>query len=250
MRQSVQKHYKKLAQFVSLGNLGWDEIFRHNDFPGLPQLKPEAEHGPLLQRINRAFDSRFRALRPRAEVPPLFFADWISCSPEVRRQLYAYALLRRVFDSLKFLTQGMGASKSGVQSMSLYLEVQASKDGSMLRVRDPYEDFLAALSDCDLQRLRSCPVCRHFFVAWRMDQTACNKRCANQLRVARFRQKQPQYSANRKFRKRTGLGAVVHGRRQLMELNKALAEAEAHELRRKPEALSEAAELRSWKAQK
>ena len=42
MRQSVRKHYEKLAQFVALGNLGWDEIFRHNDFPELQKLKPEA----------------------------------------------------------------------------------------------------------------------------------------------------------------------------------------------------------------
>ena len=249
MRQSVRKHYRKLAQFVALGNLGWVEIFWHNDFPVLQKLKPEAEHRPLLRRVNRAFDLKFRALRPRAEVPPLFFPDWKSCSPEVRQQLYAYALLRRVFDSLSFLTQGMGGSKSAGQSMQLWLEVRASKDGSMLRVRDPYEDFLAVLSDCDLQRLRSCPVCWHFFVAWRMDQTACNTRCANQLRVARFRQKQSQYSANRKFRKRTGLSPVRHGRHQLMELNQALAEAETHQLQM-PEALSEAADLRSWKAQK
>jgi hypothetical protein len=38
----------------------------------------------------------------RNEVPPLFFPDWKSCSLELRRQLYAYALVRRVFDSLWF----------------------------------------------------------------------------------------------------------------------------------------------------
>ena len=237
MQQSVRKHYRKLAQFVALGNLGWDEIFRHNDFPELQKLKPEIEHRLLLRRINRAFDSKFRALRPQAEVPPLFFPDWKSCSLELRRQLYAYALVRRVFDSLWFLTQGIGGSKSGGgQSMQLWLEVRASKDGSMLRVRDPYEDFLAVLSSCDLRRLRSCPVCRHFFVAWRKDQAACNTRCANQLRVARFRQKQPQYSASRKFRKRTGLSAVRHHRHRLMALHQALAE--IHEPQ-KPEEPSE-----------
>jgi hypothetical protein len=232
-----------------LGNLGWDEIFRHDDFPVLQKLTPEAEHRPLLRRVNRAFDAKFRALRPSAEVPPLFFSDWKSCSLEVRQQLYAYALVRRVFDSLWFLTQGLGGSRSGGQSMQLWLEVRASKDGSMLRVRDPYEDFLAVLSDCDLRRLRSCPVCRHFFVAWRMDQAACNTRCANQLRVTRFRQKQPLYSANRKFRKRTRLSAVRHRRRQLMELGQALASAETPEPQR-PEALSQAADLRSRKPQK
>jgi hypothetical protein len=236
MRQSVRKHYRRLAQFVALGNLGCDEILRHNDFPELHQLKPEIEHRLLLRRINRAFGSRFRALRPRAEVPPLFFHDWLSCSPEVRQQLYSYALVRRVFDSLWFLTEGMRGSKSGGRRMQLWLEVKASKNGSMLRVRDPYEDFLAVLSDCDLRRLRSCPICRHFFVAWRIDQTACNKQCANRQRVARFREKQPQYLASRKFRKRTGLSAVRHHRHRLMALHQALAE--THELQ-KPEEPSE-----------
>jgi hypothetical protein len=244
MRQSVRKHYNKLAQFVALGNLGW-----HHDLLALQKLKPEAEHRSLLRRVNRAFDSKFRALRPQADAPPLFFPDWISCSAEVRQQLYAYALLLRVFDSLMFLTQGLGGSKPGMHGTQLWLEVSVSKGGSMLRVRDPYEDFLAVLSDCDLRRLRSCPVCRQFFVAWRIDQAACSTRCANRLRVARFRQKQPQYSANRKFRKRTGLSAVHHRRRQLMQLSQALAAAEAPEPR-EPEAPSEAADLRSWKPQK
>lgn len=167
----------------------------------------------------------------------------------MRQQLYAYALLRRVFDSLRFLTQGTGGLKSAGQSMLVWLEVRATRDGSMLRVRDPYEDFLAVLSDCDLRRLRSCPVCRHFFLAWRMDQTACNTRCANRLRVARFKQKQPQYSANRKFRKRTGLDAVRKGRHQLMELHQALEEDEIREPQ-EPEAPSAVTDLRSRKAQK
>jgi hypothetical protein len=236
MRESVRKHYKRLAQFVALANLGCAEILRHNDFPYLHQLKPETEHRPLLRRINRAVSSRFRALRPQTDVPPLFFSDWLSCSSEVRQQLYAYALVRRVFDSLWFLTEGMGGSKSGGQFMQVWLEIKALKDGSMVRVRDPYEDFLAALSDSDLRRLRACPVCRRFFVAWRKDQKACDARCANRLRVAKFRTKQPQYSANRKFRKRTQLSALRQGRHRLMGLHQALAETREPQ---KPEELGE-----------
>jgi len=224
MRKNVRKHYKRLARFVALANLGCDEILLRGDFPTLQQLKPEAEHLPLLCRISRAFNSRFRALQPSAEVPPLFFGSWLSCSAEVRQQLYNYALVRRVFDSLRFFTEALGSSKSGGQFTMLCLAIKAAKDGTMLRVRDPYEDFLTAVSECDLRRVRSCPMCRHFFVAWRIDQKACGTRCANQLRVARFRMKQPEYLANRKFRKRTGLTAVHNGRQKLIALHQALTE--------------------------
>jgi len=222
MRKAVQKHYKSLAPFVTLANLGWDEILRRDGFPSLHELKPDGAHGALLRRISHAFSSNFRALQTCTEIPPLFFANWSSCSAEVQRQLYNYALVRRVFDSLRFLTEAMSSSKSGGQFTMLCLTIKAAKDGTILRVRDPYEDFLAAVSECDLRRLRSCPICHRFFVAWRVDRKACSARCANQLRVHRFRAKQPEYLANRKFRKRTGLPAVRRGRHQLMALHQAL----------------------------
>jgi hypothetical protein len=226
MRKAVRKHYRRLTPFVNLANLGWDEILLRDGFPFLDELKPEGEHRPLLRRISHAFSSKFRALQPHTKIPPLFFANWSSCSAEVRRQLYNYALVRRVFDSLGFLTEAMDSSKTGGQFTMLCLAIKASKDGSMLRVRDPYEDFLAAVSECDLRRLRSCPICHRFFVAWRIDRKACGARCANQLRVHRFRAKQPEYLANRKFRKRTGLPAGRHGRHQLMALHQALTKAD------------------------
>ncbi len=34
-------------------------------------------------------------------------------------------------------------------------------------MRDPFEEFLGELDACDLSRIRSCPVCDKFFVAWR-----------------------------------------------------------------------------------
>src|SRR5262252_2875510 len=73
MRKAVQKHYKSLAPFVTLANLGWDEILRRDGFPSLHELKPDGAHGALLRRISHAFSSNFRALQTCTEIPPLFF---------------------------------------------------------------------------------------------------------------------------------------------------------------------------------
>ncbi len=222
MRKSVKKHYAQLDQFVRAANLGWEEIFRHNDFPTLEELDPFGAHRDLLARIDRAFQSKFRKIRPPADVPLLIFPRWGSAALADWQRLHCYALVRRLFDSLDFLTRRSPHSRSGTRQIPLALQVSVNADGSISRVRDAYEDFLAELSRADLRRLRSCPGCSRFFVAWRDDQKACGRRCANLVRVQRFRQKTPEYTANRRFRKRTGLEAVRHRRRQVIELHNAL----------------------------
>lgn len=139
------------------------------------------------------------------------------------QRLHCYALVRKLFDSLLFLTSTSARPTTGTRQIPLTLQVSVGTEGSISRVRDPYEDFLAELTHAgDLRRLRSCPACRRFFVAWRHDQKACDRRCANLVRVNKFRQKNVEYAANRKFRKRAGLKAVRKGRQQLMRLTEAL----------------------------
>ena len=222
MRISVKKHYAQLDQFVRAANLGWEEIFRHNDFPTLEELDPFGAHRDLLVRIDRAFQLKFRKIRPRADVPLLMFPGWPSTARSEWQRLHCYALVRRLFDSLDFLTQTNPLPTSGTRLIPLALQVCSNADGSISRLRDPYEDFLGELSRADLRRLRSCPGCSTFFVAWRDDQKACGRRCANLVRVQRFRQKTPEYAANRRFRKRTGPDAVRHRRSQVIELHNTL----------------------------
>jgi hypothetical protein len=104
------------------------------------------------------------------------------------------------------------------------LQTSRTGNGTMSRIHDPYEDFLAALDGRDLKRLRACPVCRRYFLAMRLDQKACTSGCANRFRVQKFRQKKDEYLSNRKFRTRTGLTAVRHGRNQVLALHQALIE--------------------------
>src|ERR1700730_14678217 len=189
MRISVRKHYAQLDQFVRAANLGWDEIFRHNDFPTLEELDPFAAHRDLLARIDRAFQSKFRKIRPPTDVPSLIFPRWGSAAPADWQRLHCYALVRRLFDSLEFLTSRRPDTRSGTRQIPLALQVSANPDGSLSRVRDAYEDFLAELSRADLRRLRSCPGCRRFFVAWRDDQKACGRPCAHLRRGERVWEK-------------------------------------------------------------
>lgn len=226
MRRSVRKHYRKLLIFVELANLGWAELRRYNSFPLVSELKPDGSHRRLLQRIERALDRRFGFVALPGPVPPLDFQDWKKYPARVWRQLHAYALVRRVFDSLNFLVNARANERRGACHVGLSLQTEPAGDGTVLRVHDPYEDFLAALEGHDLGRLRSCPVCSHFFVALRSDQEACTPRCANYRRVSRFRQKQDEYRSNRAFRKRTGLSAVRHGGHRLLRLHQALQDAD------------------------
>ena len=222
MRKSVKKHYQHVASFVGLANLGWNEILLRDRFPLLVELEPLGEHRALLKRIDHEVEKRLPAVRELADVPALFFSRCKECSPETMRQVHSFALVRRVFDSLNFLTGTAALSAPGAQFTQFSLQVKKTENGSLARVHDPYEDFLIALEGCDLRRLLSCPVCRRFFVAFRLDQKACSRGCANRLRVSRFRKKQPEYLANRKFRKRTGLKAVRRGRHRITALHRGL----------------------------
>ena len=131
--------------------------------------------------------------------------------------------MRRLFDSLDFLTREISSRPSGARPIPLTLQISVDARGSVSRVRDPFEDFLAALTESgDLGRLRSCPACQRFFVAWRKDQQTCGRRCATLIRVHRFRGKKAVYAANRRFRKQTGLKALCHGRHRLLKLNESL----------------------------
>jgi len=220
MRIIVRKHYKILATFVALANIAWQAILRGHDFPGFEELRPHADHRELLRRIDRHVERRFRRIK-LPEVPPLFLPSWNQYVRAEWRALHAYALVRRVFDSLSFITRPIGTVSTRGRSMLLLLEIR-TENGMTVRRPDPFEEFLAALYSRDLGRVRSCVECGRFFVALRSDQKACRFTCANRFRVKKCRQNKGKYLENRKFRKRTGLKALRRGRQRLIKLSDAL----------------------------
>jgi hypothetical protein len=221
MKIGVRKHYRELAKFVGLANLAWDEIILRDEFPTFSRLEPNAKHHDLLKRIGRRLASGFPSIDLPSEVPPLFLPGWNQCPALQWRQLHAFALVRRVFDSLQFLIRDTGIPTVGGTSVAVMLQVSRA-NGKTLRVRDPFEDFLAALVGRDLGRVRFCANCHRLFIAFRSDQKTCSRRCANRFRVKKFRAKQPDYQKNRAFRKRTGLAPLRKGRRKTMALHEAL----------------------------
>jgi hypothetical protein len=223
MRKSIRKHYSQLNRYVRAANLGWDELDRYNEFPTLYQLDPYGKHRKLLDRIERAFRSKLRNIRPAAVVPLLNFPNWQLVVRSDWQRLHCYALVRRLFDTLPFLTRTSVYPTAGALQIQITLQVSVDKEGATSRVSDPFEVFLAELTNAgDLRRLGSCPACRRFFVAWRLDQKACSRPCANLMRVHKFRKKKEEYVANRKFRKRTGLQAPRQGRQRIVRLAEAL----------------------------
>jgi len=223
MRTSVRKHYSEFGKFVRVANLGWDAIFRRDGFPRLEELEPETKHAKLLVRIERSLAKKTPDIRVPSGVPALFLPGWRRYSRASWRRLHAYALVRRLFDSLFFLTGAQAKGAAGATWAPLLFQTIPGKDGQVVRMRDPYEEFLASLTGRDLRRVRSCPVCRRFFLALRYDQKACGARCANGFRVAKFRQKQPEYLRNRQFRKEKELSGPGRGRSRVMAIREALA---------------------------
>lgn len=222
MARFARKHYKKLAEFAEIGNLAWKELSRYGEFPHLESLEPRTKHAELLDRIERTFNRRFAASRPSSDVPLLILPGWRECSIPVRRQLHIYALVRRIFDSLQFLTQAVNLKVPAANFSHICLQVGVTESDEVVRVHDKYEDFLTALEGQDLRRLKTCPICRHFFVAMRSDQKACRSACANNLRVRKFRKNQPEYLKNRRFRKKMGIPALRKGRNRLIALHDSL----------------------------
>ena len=52
--------------------------------------------------------------------------------------------------------------------------------------RDRFEELYGLLDGLDLRRIRECSSCGRLFWARRSDQVACQKDCANRIRVSRF----------------------------------------------------------------
>ena len=120
------------------------EIVQRDNFPPLDQLKPNDEHRKLLERIDRKVLRSFPDIVLVSEVPAFYLPTWNQYPRPQWRQLHAYALVRRAFDSLLFLARDIGIGAPGAMRTGIVFQVQ-KQTGKTLRVRDPYEDFLAAL---------------------------------------------------------------------------------------------------------
>jgi hypothetical protein len=80
---------------------------------------------------------------------------------------------------------------SVVQRSDLPIQMHVGAD-HIIEIIEPAPDvleryLLPALKGCDARRIRECPSCLRLFIAKRHDQIACERRCANLLRVRRFR---------------------------------------------------------------
>jgi hypothetical protein len=64
------------------------------------------------------------------------------------------------------------------------------------------DQFLPALEQCDVRRIRVCPICDKLFFALRTDQQACSPKCSRPYRARQFRLRAKQYEQNRKKNRR------------------------------------------------
>lgn len=78
--------------------------------------------------------------------------------------------------------------------------VWAIKDGVI--AIDFRHELFEVLIGMEADRIRICPICDLLFWADRKDQSSCSKKCANVLRVQRWRAKSTEYELNRIHKER------------------------------------------------
>jgi len=88
-------------------------------------------------------------------------------------------------------------------------------NSTMRETKDFNRDvFLPALKGGDVRRIKVCPICDKLFVALRLDQPACSRKCGNAHRARKFRRK---YESNRRRYRKLGIRA-----KELIKLNASL----------------------------
>ncbi len=140
-------------------------------------------------------------------------------------------LVGQIRDALRSLANA-GVPKKGEQLTRITLAappsvaVTIASDG-IIEGRGDFirEKFLPALEHCDVRRIRMCPICDKLFVALRLDQPACSRKCDNAHRARKFRRK---YESNRRRYRKRGIRA-----KELTKLSATLRSIEKHQKRGK-----------------
>ncbi len=190
MRESVYKRYAKLLKLVALANGEPDDL---RDVI-MPVGDPEAgERG------------RERYLRtgrlPRPNSPAYQPYGWADYGPKEKFVPVIREALRRLANAQppKWSEPSIGIPLPESPPASVTVDF----NGRINKTRDFYRDqFLPALEGLEVGRLKICPICDKLFVALRLDQPACSRKCGNAHRAREFRRNAKRYERNRKENRR------------------------------------------------
>jgi hypothetical protein len=126
----------------------------------------------------------------------------------------AYEFARRVAAVIEWIAYDTSGTYPFAPTFEVYpglpvFVVRDSRDHLRLRqspLQPLYEKFRTALETLDPSRVRLCDACKAVFWAYRKDQAACSKPCANRARVRRwYAENAEQFKEKkRKERKKTG----------------------------------------------
>jgi hypothetical protein len=106
---------------------------------------------------------------------------------EFNEMVRRYEFVRTSRQSLRDIIRGIGTkpSDSFWQSLSLLSNIMIDKSGI---IRVGLDEFSRAIDGVEARRLRECEVCGYIFWARRVTQYGCTTKCANTLRVRRWRE--------------------------------------------------------------
>jgi len=106
----------------------------------------------------------------------------------------AYEFARRVADVIEWIAYDTSAPYPFADPFEVYpglpVYVMRASRGHLRLKQSPlqpfYDKFRTALETLDPSRIRLCDACKAVFWAYRKDQAACSKPCANRARVRRW----------------------------------------------------------------
>jgi hypothetical protein len=143
-----------------------------------------------------------------------------------RDELQLYRLfypIRKCLDA--FADSHLMAGKLRVIDMPATVSIFIAPDDDISVFQGITGQFLKELIGTDPRRIRRCPICSRIYYAWRRDKGACSPRCCDTYYARKFRLKRRQYEETRQVNRLVATG---------MPLNKAKAELQKREKRRKP----------------
>ena len=164
---------------------------------GLLEVVPSASQ----RRIFKAVRDRFLRCFPRGRIE-IGERTW-NLAGDALKVYRVYAAVREALDAIAEPQLRLGRNHAVTLTLPVgWVEMVWDPGQPAIRfVPDLVLDGLRqALSGFDPRRIKRCPECGAFFLAQRLDKSACSQRCLNLARVHRYRAKQPQYEFTGKLK--------------------------------------------------
>jgi len=146
---------------------------------------------PNIEMIKVEFGERIRTAKTNPNEFKRWFIFTLTSEPLIDNLVMHYDALAQDIDDLLELVRRLEQTRSENRQEVIYMSFTpvnvAVVDNERIYVHEPFSLFRSAITDIDPNRLLTCKICNRIFWAKRRDSKTCSPKCANTLRVRRFR---------------------------------------------------------------